>query len=86
VERHVVHLLEALILELHFSSYSFASLFIKPSRMTSHVQPPVPSMRRFACETRVVSGLGCIKSIGAEIKYYKIEKPALVVDVSVETA
>ena len=37
-------------------------------------------MRRFACETRVVSGLGCIRTIPDEIKYYKMSKPALVVD------
>ena len=35
---------------------------------------------RFACETRVVSALGCIKQISDELKYYKINKPALVVD------
>lgn len=48
--------------------------------MTSHVQPTVPSARRYACETRIVSGLGCIKNIADEIEYYKISKPALVVD------
>ena len=48
--------------------------------MTSHVQPKVPPWPRFACETRVVSGLGCIKTIPDELKYYKISKPALVVD------
>ena len=37
-------------------------------------------MPRYACETRVVSGLGCVKTIPDELKYYKISKPALVVD------
>ena len=37
-------------------------------------------MPRYACETRVVSGLGCIKTIPEELKYYNISKPALVVD------
>ena len=54
--------------------------------MTSHIQPPVPSTRRYACETRVVSGLGCIKTIADELKYYKISKPALVVDAGIENA
>lgn len=49
-------------------------------KMTSHILPSVPSTKRYACETRVVSGLGCIKLIADEIKFYKINKPALVVD------
>lgn len=54
--------------------------------MTSHVQPPVPSIRRFACETRVVSQLGCIKQIPYELDYYKVSKPALVVDGGISKA
>lgn len=48
--------------------------------MTSHIQPPVPTTRKYACETRIVSGLGCIKLISDELKWYKITKPALVAD------
>ncbi|KAK5163905.1 uncharacterized protein LTR77_010299 [Saxophila tyrrhenica] len=54
--------------------------------MTSHIQPPVPSSRRFACETRVVSGLGCISTLANEIKFNKITKPALVVDAGIANA
>ena len=43
-------------------------------------------MPRYACETRVVSGLGCIKTISDELKYYKIFKPALVVDSGIAKA
>ena len=43
-------------------------------------------MPRYACETRVVSGLGCIKTIPDELKYYKISKPALVVDEGIAKA
>ena len=54
--------------------------------MTSHIQPPVPSTKRYACETRVVSGLGCIKLIPEELKTYNISKPALVVDSGIANA
>lgn len=54
--------------------------------MTSHIQPPVPSFKRYACETRVVSGLGCVKLIFDETKYYGISKPALVVDSGIANA
>lgn len=43
-------------------------------------------MPRYACETRVVSGLGCVKTIPEELKYYKIHKPALVVDEGIAKA
>ena len=64
----------------------FRSHSHKISIMTSHVQPIVPSTRRFACETRVVSQLGCIKQISYELEYYKISKPALVVDSGIAKA
>ena len=54
--------------------------------MTSHVRPFVPSVRRYACETRVVSGLGVIKLIPDELETYKISKPALVVDKGIADA
>lgn len=54
--------------------------------MTSHIAPPVPAARRYACETRVVSGLGCIKRIPEELERYKISRPALVVDSGVSDA
>ena len=37
-------------------------------------------MPRYACETRVVSGLGSISTLQDEIDYYKLTKPCLVVD------
>lgn len=54
--------------------------------MTSHILPPVPSTKRYACETRIVSGLGCIKLIADEVKFYNIKKPALVVDSGIAKA
>ena len=45
-----------------------------------------PTTKRYACETRVVSGLGCIKLLPDEIKYYKITRPALVVDAGIVNA
>ena len=54
--------------------------------MTSHILPPVPATKRYACETRIISGLGCIKLIADEIKFYKINKPALVVDSGIANA
>ena len=54
--------------------------------MTSHVLPPVSTVKRYACETRVVSGLGCIKLLSDEIRYNHISKPALVVDSGIANA
>ena len=54
--------------------------------MTSHIQPRVLSTRRYACETRIVSGLGCIKLLSDEIEHYQITKPALIVDSGIAAA
>lgn len=43
-------------------------------------------MPRYACETRVVSGLGCIKTLTEEIAFYKLSKPCLVVDEGISKA
>lgn len=45
----------------------------------------VPS-RFFACETRVVCGLGCLSQLGEELSRYKIFNPALVVDAGIAKA
>lgn len=42
--------------------------------------------RFFACETRVVSGLGCISQLSDELSRYKISNPALVVDSGIANA
>jgi alcohol dehydrogenase class IV len=43
-------------------------------------------MRRYACETRVVSGLGVLSLLPDELKYYKIKNPALVSDAGIANA
>lgn len=42
--------------------------------------------RFFACETRVVSGPGCISQLGEELARYRISNPALVVDSGIAKA
>ena len=42
--------------------------------------------RRYACETRVVAGLGAIATIGDELKTYHITKPLLVSDAGIAGA
>lgn len=44
------------------------------------------SPRRYACETRVVSGLGVISLIPDELRTYGITNPALVVDAGIVNA
>lgn len=43
-------------------------------------------MPRYACETRVVSGLGSIRTLPEEIEFYKLKKPCLVVDEGIAKA
>lgn len=42
--------------------------------------------RFYACETRIVSGLGCISQLAPELRNYDIVRPALVVDSGIAEA
>lgn len=42
--------------------------------------------RRYACETRIVSGLGVIATLPEELRTHKITRPALVVDAGIAKA
>lgn len=39
--------------------------------------------RFFACETRVVSGIGCLSQLPSELTRYKITNPALLIDAGI---
>ena len=43
-------------------------------------------MPRYACETRVVSGLGSINTLPDEIAWYKLSKPCVIVDEGIAKA
>ncbi|KAF2172365.1 hypothetical protein M409DRAFT_17600 [Zasmidium cellare ATCC 36951] len=42
--------------------------------------------RFYACETRVVTGLGCLSQLASELQHYKLTNPALVVDSGIANA
>lgn len=43
-------------------------------------------MPRYACETRIVSGLGSVKTLPEEIAFYRLSRPCLVVDEGIANA
>lgn len=80
--------------KLPSSALNFALLFgsfylpvIPPSASRNSLPFIMTAPNRFfACETRVVRGLGCISQLSEELSRYKISNPALVADAGIAKA